>query len=88
MNSKDLKEKNLFLRKAYEVVHKYAPTSPLLVGLDPEEFGKSLGFDKIQTTKIMKELEIDGYIQSPFGISMFLVTQLGLNYLIEIEEEK
>lgn len=86
MNLEDLKVKNLFLRKAYKIAYEYSPTSPLLVGLDPGKFGKSLGFDKIQTTKIMKELEMDGYIQSPFGISLFLVTPLGLNYLKEIGE--
>ena len=88
MNLKQqLKEKKLFLRKAYEAAYDYAPSSPLLVSLEPREFGKSIGFDETQTERIMMELVGDGYVQSSLGMGMLLVTRLGLEYLREIEDE-
>ncbi|MBP1631402.1 MAG: hypothetical protein H6Q15_2295 [Bacteroidetes bacterium] len=88
MNLKQqLKEKNLFLRKAYEAAYEYAPSSPLSVSLDPREFGNSIGFDETQTERIMMELVEDGYVQSSLGMGMLLVTRLGLDYLREIEDE-
>ncbi len=88
MNLKQqLKDKNLFLRKAYETAYEYAPSNPLSVSLDPREFGKSIGFDEIQTERIMMELVADGYVQSSLGMGMLMVTRLGLSYLTEIEDE-
>jgi hypothetical protein len=88
MNLKQqLKDKNLFLRKAYEAAYEYAPSSPLSVSLDPREFGKSIGFDEIHTERIMMELVADGYVQSSLGMGMLMVTRLGLSYLTEIEDE-
>lgn len=88
MNLKQqLKEKNYFLRKAYEAAYEYAPSSPLSVSLDPAEFGKSIGFDETQIERIMMELVSDGYIQSSIGMGMLLITNLGLAYLREIEDE-
>jgi len=88
MNLKQqLKDKNLFLRKAYEAAYEYAPSSPLSVSLDPREFGNSIGFDETQTERIMMELVADGYVQSSLGMGMLLVTRLGLEYLTEIEDE-
>lgn len=88
MNLKQqLREKNLFLRKAYEAAYEYDPSSPLSVSLDPREFGKSIGFDETQTERIMMELVADGYVQSSLGMGMLLVTRLGLSYLTEIEDE-
>lgn len=88
MNLKQqLKEKNLFLRKAYEAAYEYTPSSPLSVSLDPKVFGKSIGFDDTQTERIMMELIGDGYVQSSLGMGMLLVTRLGLEYLREIENE-
>ena len=88
MNLKQhLREKNLFLRKAYEAAYEYAPSSPLSVSLDPREFGKSIGFDETQTERIMMELVADGYVQSSLGMGMLLVTRLGLEHLTEIEDE-
>lgn len=84
---KELKEKNLFLRKAYETAYDYAPSSPLSVNLDPREFGNSIGFDETQTERIMVELVSDGYVQSSLGMGMLLVTRLGLDYLRKIEDE-
>jgi len=82
-----LKEKNYFLRKAYEAAYEHAPSSPLSVSLNPIEFGKSIGFDNDQTTRIMNELIAQHYVQSSIGMGMLLVTQAGLKYLTRIEDE-
>lgn len=88
MNLKQqLREKNLFLRKAYEAACEYAPSSPLSVSLDPVEFGRSIGFEEIHTERIMIELLGEGYVTSSLGMGMLMVTQLGLEYLREIEDE-
>ena len=80
MNLKQqLKEKNLFLRKAYEAAYEYDSSSPLSVSLDPREFGNSIGFDETQTERIMMELVEDGYVQSSLGMGMLLVHNLDLN---------
>ncbi|MBJ6118989.1 hypothetical protein JAO76_12345 [Pontibacter sp. BT310] len=88
MNLKQqLKEKNYFLKKAYEAAYEYAPSSPLSVSLDPFEFGKSIGYDEAQTERIMLELVEDGYVQSSLGLGMLIVTKFGLKYLRDIEDE-
>ncbi len=88
MNLKQqLNEKNFFLRKAYEVAFEYDSSSPLSVCIDPIEFGVSIGFNEIQTERIMIELVNDGYVQSSLGMGMLLVTNLGLAYLREIEND-
>ncbi len=88
MNLKQqLIEKNNFLRKAYEVAYEHAPSSPLSVSLDPREFGKSIGYDEPKTTRIMTELISDGYVTSSLGMGMLMVTNLGVDYLREIEDE-
>lgn len=88
MNLKQqLKEKNIFLRKAYEVAYDYSPTSPLSVSLDPREFGKSIGYDETTTERIMMELVDDGYVTSSLGMGMLMITKYGLKYLREIEDE-
>jgi hypothetical protein len=88
MNLKEeLKERNIFLRKAYEAAYKYAPSSPLSVSLDPFIFGKSIGYDDNKTQRIMIELVDEGYVQSSLGMGMLLVTREGLKYLRKIEDE-
>lgn len=88
MNLKQqLKEKNDFLRKAYEAAYEQAPSSPLSVTLDPIEFGKSIGFDETKTERIMMELASEGYVISTLGMDMLMVTMVGLNYLRDIEDE-
>ena len=88
MNLKQqLKEKNHFLRKAYETAYEYSPSNPLSVSLKPIEFGESIGFDKITTERIMMELVDDEYVTSSLGMGMLMVTKYGLEYLREIEDE-
>lgn len=88
MNLKQqLKEKNYFLRKAYEAIYEYSPESPLSVSLEPREFGKSIGFNETQIERIMMELVDDGYVQSSLGMKMLMITRLGLEYLRDIEDE-
>lgn len=88
MNFKQhLIEKNLFLKKAYEAVYDYVPEAPLSVNLKPREFGESIGFDEVQTRRIMTELVNDGYVESSLGMRTLRVTSLGLEYLREIEDE-
>lgn len=75
MNLKQqLKEKNNFLRKAYEAAYDYSPSRPLSVCLDPKEFGKSIGYDQTTTERIMMELVDDGYVISSIGMGMLMVT--------------
>ncbi|MHA8061420.1 hypothetical protein PQG22_09105 [Aquirufa beregesia] len=88
MNLKQqLIEKNLFLRKAYEVAYEYAPSSPNSVSLDPKKLGISIGFDNTQTERIIMELVEDCFVESSFGMGMLSVTRLGQEYLITIEDE-
>lgn len=88
MNLKQhLKEKNIFLYKAYETAYAYSPSSPLSVKINPKELGKSIGFEDIQTKRIMMELVNDGFVQSTLGMSELMITSFGLRYLSEIEEE-
>jgi hypothetical protein len=88
MNLKQqLRQKNRFLRKAYEVAYEYSPSSPLSVSLNPREFGKSIGLTDQETERIMIELVDDGYVTSSLGLGMLLVTSLGLQYLREIEDK-
>lgn len=82
---KQVQEKNEFLKKAYQSAYEYLPSSPLSVSLDPIDFGKSIGFDKDATTRIMQELVDDGYVNSSIGMGMLIVTNEGLNYLRHIE---
>lgn len=88
MNLKQqLKEKNHFLRMAYETAYEYAPSSPLSVSLNPKEFGESIGYDETTTERIMIELIDDGFVTSSLGMGMLMVTKYGLDYLREIEDE-
>ncbi len=88
MNLKQhLKEKNFFLRNAYEEAYDYDSSNPLSVSLDPLEFGKSIGYDETTTERIMMELVNDGYVTSSLGMGMLMVTNLGLEYLRAIEDE-
>ncbi|GEM_PF-932368 len=88
MNLKQqLKEKNRFLRKAYEEAYKFDPASPLSVILESIEFGNSIGFNETQTERIMMELIEDGYVQSSIGMDILIITGRGLEYLREIEDD-
>lgn len=85
---KQLQEKNEFLKKAYEAICEYSPSSPLSTYIeDPREFGKSIGFDVDTTERIVMELVSDGYASSAIGMNMFMVTSDGLNYLRQVERE-
>ncbi|GJM17214.1 MAG: hypothetical protein DHS20C13_25410 [Thermodesulfobacteriota bacterium] len=85
--NQQLRQKNNFLRKAYEAAYEYSPSSPLSVNLNPREFGKSIGLTEQDTERIMIELVDDGYVQSSLGLGMLLITNAGLNYLRYIEDE-
>jgi hypothetical protein len=84
---KQITEKNIFLRKAYETAYEYAPSNPLSVSLSPLELGESIGFDKATTKRLMNELVSDKHVQSSIGMGILIVTKLGLDYLREIEDE-
>lgn len=83
-----LKEKNEFLKKAYEAAYEYHPSSPLSVSLNPREFGVSIGFDESTVKRIMNELVQDGYVTSGLGMRMMLITNEGLNYLHSLEQSQ
>jgi hypothetical protein len=85
--AQQLKEKNNFLRKAYEVAFGHSPSSPLSVDINPIVFGKTIGYDEATTERIMNELVDDGYVNSSIGMGSLMVTHLGLSYLREIEDE-
>lgn len=88
MNLKlQLRQKNNFLRKAYELAFEYSPSSPLSVSINPREFGKTLGLTEQETERIMIELIGDGHATSSLGLGMLLITNSGLNYLRQIEDE-
>jgi hypothetical protein len=72
---------------AYEAAYEYSPSSPLSVSLDPMEFGRSIGYDETKTKRIMMELVSDGYVTSSLGLGMLMITNYGLEYLREIEDE-
>lgn len=80
-------ERNYFLRKAYEAAYDYAPSAPLTVSLNPSELAKIIGFDAMQTRRIMHELVSEGYVQSSLGMGTLIVTQRGLDYLRTIDNE-
>ncbi len=84
---KQLYNKNKFLKKAYEEAYNYDPSNPLSVSLNPVEFGKSIGFNKQETTRIMIELVEDNYVTSSLGMGMLLITSHGVNYLRSLEFE-
>ncbi len=84
---KQLIEKNRFLKKAYEVAYDDNPSSPLSIGLEPIEVGKLLGFNEINTERIMMELVEDRYVESSLGMGILFITNQGLKYLRQIEDE-
>lgn len=82
---KHLQEKNEFLKKMYENVTSYSPSSPLSVTTKPFEFGKHAGFDRETTKRIVNELVSDGYLTSTLGMGLIMITAEGVNYLRQIE---
>jgi len=80
-----LKEKNEFLKKAYEVAVEYSAGSPLSVSINPGELGASIGFEESTVRRIMNELVQEEYVTSGLGMRMLMVTQEGLNYLRRLE---
>ena len=80
-----LRERDTFLRKAYEAAHSYAPSSPLTVSLDPRAFGESIGYDEQTTERIMVELVSKGFVRSSLGLGVLFITVDGLTYLQNLE---
>jgi len=80
-----LNEKNMFLKKAYEVAYEEDPSSPFSVDINPIELGKVIGLSEISVERIMTELVQDGFVHSSLGMGSLLVTNHGLKYLQGIE---
>lgn len=80
-----LKEKNEFLKKAYEAALEYSASSPLSVSINPRELGASIGLEEATVRRIMNELVEEQYVISGLGMRMLMVTQEGLNYLRKLE---
>lgn len=85
---RQLQEKNEFLKKAYELAYEYSPANPLSVNINPRAFGESIGFNQIDTERIMNELVSDGYINSSLGMGMLIVSEEGLRFLQQLEGDK
>ena len=76
-----------FLKKAYELAAEHSPSSPFSVGIKPVEFGKTIGLDKSETSRIVNELVNENFGTSTLGMSSFYVTQMGLNFLFINEQD-